>query len=267
MTDLTPRLRPSDIRSNLCAWWLTSPQRISSDTASQKFRVMRVPKRWPGPSPKMCWGFFQNDFFGHYSHKNEEKKSVTNICEKIRRLKTKKSAKHPFCQESALMSEVSLGPPTGVRIARLFVRLCRNLLFSWQNSPKLSIHAVIRVGHNGVGPYPQYGWNFPEEIPERPRKRSQSFSWNSPQKYGWDPPSPIIQGIWRLQSNVRRVSNAALANAALVPSSKIGKYIWGGGQSRKNKSKKPWVFCRRAGIDAALVRMQFVLCGCTHHWK
>ena len=30
--------------------------------------------------------------------------------------------------------------------------------------------------------------------PERPRKRSQSVSWNSPQEYGWDPPSPIIQG-------------------------------------------------------------------------
>ena len=26
------------------------------------------------------------------------------------------------------------------------------------------------------GPYPQYGWDFPEEIPERPRKRSQSVS-------------------------------------------------------------------------------------------
>ena len=25
-------------------------------------------------------------------------------------------------------------------------------------------------------------------IPERPRKRSESFSWNSPREYGWDPP-------------------------------------------------------------------------------
>ena len=31
--------------------------------------------------------------------------------------------------------------------------------------------------------------------PERPRKRSQSVSWNSRQEYGWDPPSPIEQGI------------------------------------------------------------------------
>ena len=49
------------------------------------------------------------------------------------------------------------------------------------------------------GPYPQYGWDFPErnsgKLPERPRKRSQNFSWNSPREYGWDPPNPIIPGI------------------------------------------------------------------------
>ena len=33
------------------------------------------------------------------------------------------------------------------------------------------------------------------KIPERPRKGSQSVSWNSPREYGWDAPSPIIQGI------------------------------------------------------------------------
>ena len=34
------------------------------------------------------------------------------------------------------------------------------------------------------------------KIPERPRrKRSQSVSWKFPREYGWDPPSPIIQGI------------------------------------------------------------------------
>ena len=45
------------------------------------------------------------------------------------------------------------------------------------------------------GPYPQYGWDFPEEIPERPRKRSQGFSRNSLREHGWDPPKPIFQGI------------------------------------------------------------------------
>ena len=40
----------------------------------------------------------------------------------------------------------------------------------------------------------------PGKIPERPRKRSQSVSWNSSREYGWDPPRPIIQGIWGFQS-------------------------------------------------------------------
>ena len=33
------------------------------------------------------------------------------------------------------------------------------------------------------------------KTPERPRKRSQSVSWNFPREYGWDAPNPIIQGI------------------------------------------------------------------------
>ena len=52
-------------------------------------------------------------------------------------------------------------------------------------------------------PHPQHSWDFPEEIlekSERTRKRSQSFSWNSPREYGWDPPNPIIQGIWSLHN-------------------------------------------------------------------
>ena len=44
------------------------------------------------------------------------------------------------------------------------------------------------------------------KFPERPRKRSQSVSWNSPREYGWDAPNTLIQGIWRLQSISRIVS-------------------------------------------------------------
>ena len=47
------------------------------------------------------------------------------------------------------------------------------------------------------------------KIPERPRKRSESFSWNSPWEYGWDPPSPVIQGIWGFQSISRILSPPA----------------------------------------------------------
>ena len=38
------------------------------------------------------------------------------------------------------------------------------------------------------------------KIPERPRKRSQSVSCNSPREYGWGPPNPVIQGISGYQS-------------------------------------------------------------------
>ena len=44
------------------------------------------------------------------------------------------------------------------------------------------------------------------KIPERPRKRSQSVSWNSPREYGWDPPNPFIQSIWGFQSISRILS-------------------------------------------------------------
>ena len=62
---------------------------------------------------------------------------------------------------------------------------------------------------HSVPPHPQYGWDFPEEIPEnsgKTQKCSQSVSWNSPWEYGWDAPNPIIQGIWRLQSISRILS-------------------------------------------------------------
>ena len=58
----------------------------------------------------------------------------------------------------------------------------------------------------------------------------------------------------------RRVSNAALANAALVLSSKIGKNIRDGGQHRKINPKSlgpAFSLCRRAGIDAALAKADF----------
>ena len=77
--------------------------------------------------------------------------------------------------------------------------------------PLLIVGTVLRTARTGgdwqglmfcplspspfLGHTPQYGWDFPEEIPERPRKRSQSVSWNSPREYGWDAPNAIIQGI------------------------------------------------------------------------
>ena len=60
------------------------------------------------------------------------------------------------------------------------------------------------------------------------------------------------------------MSNAALANAALVLSSKNWKNYSRWGAALKNKSKKPWAsisLCRRAGIHAALVKADFFFGG------
>ena len=60
------------------------------------------------------------------------------------------------------------------------------------------------------------------------------------------------------------MSNAALANAALVFSSKIGKNTRDGGHRRKINPKslgQAFSLCRRAGIDAALVRAHFLFAG------
>ena len=60
------------------------------------------------------------------------------------------------------------------------------------------------------GPYPQYGWDFPEEIPEKIRKDPgnalRAFPGIPVEEYGWDPPSPIIQGIGGFQSISRILS-------------------------------------------------------------
>ena len=67
----------------------------------------------------------------------------------------------------------------------------------------------------------------------------------------------FVEGARRRQ----RVSNAALANAALVPSSNNRKKYSRWGAASKIKSKKPWVFSRHAGIDAALVRCNLFFAG------
>ena len=52
-------------------------------------------------------------------------------------------------------------------------------------------------------------------MPERPRKRSQSVSWNYPREYGWDPQGPTIQGIWGFQSISRILSPPVRLGAPL----------------------------------------------------
>ena len=50
-----------------------------------------------------------------------------------------------------------------------------------------------------------------------------------------------VPGVFRALLDARRVSNAALANAALALSLKIWKNVSSWGAASKNKSKKPWV--------------------------
>ena len=46
------------------------------------------------------------------------------------------------------------------------------------------------------GPYPQYGWDFPEEIPEKFRKdpgNAQSVSWNFFSRVRLGSPKPVME--------------------------------------------------------------------------
>ena len=45
------------------------------------------------------------------------------------------------------------------------------------------------------------------KIPERPRKRSQSLSWNSPQEYCWDPPNPTQRTRTKNTTTIEKIVN------------------------------------------------------------
>ena len=88
------------------------------------------------------------------------------------------------------------------------------------------------------------------KVPERPRKRSQSFSCNSRQEYSWDPPSPVIQGIWRLQSISRILSPPVRLGAPLfsevVPERASQSWSW--------NSQQYWVYLWNCSLGGALVQ-------------
>ena len=76
------------------------------------------------------------------------------------------------------------------------------------------------------------------KIPERPRKRSQSVSWNFPREYGWDAPNPIIQGIWGFQS-ISRILSPPVRLGTLFFSEVV---LERASQSRSWNSQQYWVF-------------------------
>ena len=69
------------------------------------------------------------------------------------------------------------------------------MLESGKSRPGL-IHLVLTVL---AGPHPQYGWDFPEEIPEKFRKDPgnalRAFPGIPLESTAGDAPNPIIQGI------------------------------------------------------------------------
>ena len=95
-------------------------------------------------------------------------------------------------------------------------------------------------------------------------------------RFDWEV-APSKLTLWRtkappevFQTAVRRVSNAALANAAVVLSStnRIKHSMWGQRRKINPKSLGPaFSFCCLAGIDAALVRAQFSFRRRTPHQK
>ena len=66
----------------------------------------------------------------------------------------------------------------------------------------LAFHAVHH--YSGAGPYPHYGGNFPEEIPERPQQRSQSVSWNSTRGVRLGSPKPYNSRHLRLPEHFQK---------------------------------------------------------------
>ena len=61
------------------------------------------------------------------------------------------------------------------------------MLFSGLNLRRLGFSRFLFLGWAIPPSTAGTFWKIFLKIPERPRKRSQSISWNSPREYGWDP--------------------------------------------------------------------------------
>ena len=89
------------------------------------------------------------------------------------------------------ISSSFLGPPSLIRL----LNPCQQ--HSKTRSVGQEATEILSENHRWATPPVRLGISGrnSRKIPERPRKRSQSVSWNSPREYGWDAPNPIIQGI------------------------------------------------------------------------
>ena len=86
-------------------------------------------------------------------------------------------------------------------------RRCRPMTVSELSAPQIAHRHSLAIFHRRLRYRREFRkWAIPPvrlalsgrnsgKIPERPRKRSQSVSWNSRREHGWDAPNSIIQGI------------------------------------------------------------------------
>ena len=141
--------------------------------------------------------FYQGFSFPAEGIKTLKKKRENAHCSKetpcsksTKEIQTIKEAKDRVCYVVQLSQGIALYPPKfGLLQPRggaapngpmqLKTRGCDKQFDYWATPP-------VRLGLSGRNS---------GKIPERPRKRSQSVSWNFPREYGWDAPNPRIQGI------------------------------------------------------------------------
>ena len=138
---------------------------------------------------------------------------------------------------------------SGPSIKRAFLRtLLRNLSLlkaltgTFKNPSKkhLLLENLLRtllrrvLWHDLLGPYPQYGWDFPEEIPEfylseRPRKRSQSvFFRNFPSRVRLGSPKPYNSRSQALQFKAFEASRAFPEFSPLSTARDASFWLWRG---------------------------------------
>ena len=100
-----------------------------------------------------------------------------------------------------------VGGCKGKRKSLLLTKICPPSEAAAKNKSSLSFSILdLQLGHtpSTAGTFRK---KFRKKTPERPRKPSQSVSWNSRREYGWDPPNPIYKKVfWSLESISKIIS-------------------------------------------------------------
>ena len=131
------------------------------------------------------------------SNRNTTDSSVSRKPQEPQQPRDEDSENHPLVQTTPFRRAHTKGVETFISCYRT-------------PGPQKVSGGVSSEGVSEGGPHPQYGWDFPEEIPEKFRKDPgnalRAFLGSFPREYGWDAQNPIIQGIWGSQSISRIIS-------------------------------------------------------------